>query len=63
MFRTPVAELPHREPEPDPDAEVQLLRITRAIEEIGLRNDALRRRLSDWRLVERLIANAERLET
>ena len=50
MFHTSPANLPHPhfdEPDADLDAEARLLRITRAIADIGRRNDTLRQQLAE----------------
>jgi hypothetical protein len=53
MFIRPASDIPHPHEladEPDPDAEARCVRITRAIADIGRRNDEIRRRIAEnWK--------------
>jgi hypothetical protein len=63
FIRDPSSSLPHPvydDPEPA-EADAQFGRITRAIADIGRRNDEMRRRIAEnLDLVERLIAEGDR---
>jgi hypothetical protein len=61
MFRTPVAELPHPHgPDADLDAEARFRRIVAQLDEIGRRNDALRRQIAAAKRVDALMERDRR---